>query len=145
MREHRHHGVPVRRVFGRNERGQSMVEFALILIPFLLIVIGLFDVGRAIYGYNTVANAAREGARVAIVNQTEAAVDAAAVESAVALKLTAADVQFVDCAVREKFCQVTVTVTWDYGAITPLIGDLFNPTISSSASMPVEVVNPPAP
>ena len=129
----------------RDRRGQSLVEFALILLPFLMILIGLFDAGRAIYGYNTVSNAAREAARVAIVNQTQAAVIQAAVDSAAGLGLTAADVDFDDCAVRQQFCILTVTVTWDYQPITPLIGDVFNPTISSSASMPVEVVNPPAP
>jgi len=49
--------------------GQALVEFALVLPVFLLIVFGVFDLGRAVYAYNTVANAAREGARVASVNQ----------------------------------------------------------------------------
>jgi Flp pilus assembly protein TadG len=145
MRDDRHHGEEVMRVSRRQRRGQSLVEFALILLPFLMILIGLFDAGRAIYGYNTVSNAAREAARVAIVDQTSATVVQAAIDSAAGLGLTAADVDFDDCAVREQFCTLTVTVTWNYQPITPLIGDMFNPTISSSASMPVEVVNPPAP
>lgn len=50
-------------------RGQALVEFALIIPVFLLIVVGLFDLGRAVFAYNTLTNAAREGARIAIVNQ----------------------------------------------------------------------------
>ena len=49
--------------------GQALVEFALVLPIFLLIVFGVFELGRAVFAYNTVANAAREGARVAAVNQ----------------------------------------------------------------------------
>jgi hypothetical protein len=49
--------------------GQSLVEFALVFPLLILFLFGLFDLGRAVYAYNTVANAAREGARVATVNQ----------------------------------------------------------------------------
>jgi Flp pilus assembly protein TadG len=121
----------------RGRRGQTLVEFALILLPFLMIVIGLFDVGRAIYGYNTVANAARSAARVAIVNQDLVDVERTAVESAAALRLQwtpgvgSTDVVFTTCATQ--YCFITVT---------PLISEVFNPTISSTATMPVEVVNP---
>ena len=48
--------------------GQSLVEFALVLPLFLTILIGMVDVGRAIWANNVVANAAREAARYAIVH-----------------------------------------------------------------------------
>jgi hypothetical protein len=51
------------------DRGQGLTEFALVIPIFLLIIIALFDLGRAVFAYNTLTNAAREGARVAIVNQ----------------------------------------------------------------------------
>ena len=47
-----------------------MVEFGLILPIFLLFVFGILDLGRAVYAYHTLNNAAREGARVAVVDQT---------------------------------------------------------------------------
>jgi Flp pilus assembly protein TadG len=50
-------------------RGQALVEFSLVIPIFLLLLISLFDLGRAVFAYNTLTNAAREGARVAIVNQ----------------------------------------------------------------------------
>lgn len=49
-------------------RGQSLVEFALLLPLMLLIVTGLFDVARAVWEENTLAYAAREGTRYAIVH-----------------------------------------------------------------------------
>ena len=47
------------------ERGQTLVEFALVLPIFLLVVFGLIDVGRAVYTNSTLSQAAREGARLA--------------------------------------------------------------------------------
>lgn len=48
--------------------GQSLVEFALLLPLMLLIITGLFDVARAVWEENTLAYAAREGTRYAIVH-----------------------------------------------------------------------------
>lgn len=51
-------------------RGQALVEFALVVPLFVIVVLGLFDLGRAVLYYSTVANASREAVRVAIVDQT---------------------------------------------------------------------------
>jgi Flp pilus assembly protein TadG len=56
------------RRFHRGEGAQSLVEFALILPIFLLLVTGLFDLARAVWQENTLAYAAREGTRYAIVH-----------------------------------------------------------------------------
>ena len=62
-------GRPRRSHAARREHGQGLTEFALVIPIFLLIIIALFDLGRAVFAYNTLTNAAREGARIAIVNQ----------------------------------------------------------------------------
>ena len=49
-------------------RGQALVEFALVLIPFLYLLMGVTDLGRGIYTNNAVAQAAREIARVTSVH-----------------------------------------------------------------------------
>lgn len=54
--------------FKRGENGQTLVEFALIIPLILLIVLGLFDLARAVWQENTLAYAAREGTRYAIVH-----------------------------------------------------------------------------
>jgi Flp pilus assembly protein TadG len=46
-------------------RGQGLVEFALVLPIFLVLVFGIIDGGRAIFAYNQMAQAARSVARVA--------------------------------------------------------------------------------
>lgn len=44
-------------------RGQSLVEFALVLIPLMLLILGVVQFGLIFNSYVTMTNAAREGAR----------------------------------------------------------------------------------
>jgi len=46
----------------RFECGQSMVEFALILVILLVLLSGIVDLGRAFYAYIIIRDAAQEGA-----------------------------------------------------------------------------------
>jgi hypothetical protein len=58
-----------RRPNRRSQLGQGLIEFALVLPVFIFVLVALFDLGRAVFAINTLGNAAREGARLAIVNQ----------------------------------------------------------------------------
>jgi len=49
----------------RRNKGQGMVELALTLPIFLMLVYGIFEVGRAIFMYSAVLNASRDAARYA--------------------------------------------------------------------------------
>lgn len=51
----------------RRDRGASAVEFAIVLPVLFLIVAGIVDFGRAYFTQIQLANAAREGARAAVV------------------------------------------------------------------------------
>jgi Flp pilus assembly protein TadG len=54
------------RLFARDRgRGQSLVEFALVLPIFMLIVFGIVDGGRVVFANNDMAQATRNVARVA--------------------------------------------------------------------------------
>jgi Flp pilus assembly protein TadG len=52
----------------RREEGQALVEFSLAILVFLVLLMGLFDLGRGIYQYNGVSEAASEIARVTSVH-----------------------------------------------------------------------------
>ncbi|NLF03178.1 MAG: pilus assembly protein [Anaerolineales bacterium] len=52
----------------RRQRGQSMVEFVLMLPILLIILLGLLDLGRLWYAYVAVTDAAAEGATYAAIN-----------------------------------------------------------------------------
>jgi TadE-like protein len=54
-------------------RGQSMVEFALIFPIFILLLVGMFDLGRVVWVNNTLATASREAARFAVVHGAKSA------------------------------------------------------------------------
>lgn len=53
----------------REEKGQSLVEFALVLLPLLLLVLGIIEFGWLFNGQITVTSAAREAARAAAVGE----------------------------------------------------------------------------
>ena len=55
----------------KHEDGQAMVEFALILPIFLLILCGILDFGWLFYNQLSLNNACREGARYAVVHTAE--------------------------------------------------------------------------
>lgn len=57
-----------RRILFRPVKGQSMVEFALLLPLLVLIFAGIFDLGRAFFASITITNSAREGARYGALN-----------------------------------------------------------------------------
>jgi Flp pilus assembly protein TadG len=59
----------------RQWAGQSLPEFALILPVLLLLLFGIVDLGRGVFAYNTIQNAANLGVRVAAVNQIETSPD----------------------------------------------------------------------
>lgn len=59
-----HRPVPFPPPAFTRERGQSIVEFALLLLPFLIVTIGIIEIGRAWSVKQAVTNAAREGSRI---------------------------------------------------------------------------------
>jgi len=50
------------------EKGQSLVEMALVVMIFLFLLFGILEFGRAVWTYNTIIQATRAGARWAVVN-----------------------------------------------------------------------------
>jgi Flp pilus assembly protein TadG len=58
------------------ERGNALVEFALVSTATLILMLGIIDFGRALYTYHLVANAARSGTRYAMVRGSTCTVSA---------------------------------------------------------------------
>lgn len=133
------------------QRGQGLVETALVLPVIVLIFMGIFDFGRAVFYYNAVSEAARNGSRVAIVNQTSADICQVVSERSIAITLPAT------CAANASAvgvwhssacpgidCQQTVRVNYEFTAITPIIGNIVGPiNLTSSSIVRVERSCPP--
>jgi Flp pilus assembly protein TadG len=143
-------------------RGQSMVEFAIVLPIITMVVLGLFDMGRAVFTYNTLAQAARQANRTAIVDQNTDRVKAMAVAAAPTIGLTSSNVTVcfktedstqTDCSspstdncsssVRIIGCLAIVTASLTYTPITPVVS-LFLPSIAltSTSVGPIDYVCP---
>ena len=56
--------------FHKNQKGQTLVEFALILPIIIIILFGITEFGRIFYSYLVITNAARQGARYGAVVET---------------------------------------------------------------------------
>lgn len=155
----------------RRSGGQSLVEFALVIPIIVLLVAAFVEIGRAVFAYNTIANAARQGARVAAVNQLEDVTDCDAsrpvedpfephwsirgcvLVAATTLGLTTDNISIaygpppattLTCdPVLHIGCIAAVTVTYDYSISTPFVSLLIEGfTMSQTSQMPVERVFP---
>ena len=137
------------RRLARGPRGQTMVEFALALPLLILLLVGVFDFGRAIFAYNTINNAAREAARLAIVDQTFADIRAEAAAAAAGLNIdpTTVQVDFRDSDTAAAGscndevntptvvgCIAVVRVPYNFDAATPLIGALVGSIVLNGES-----------
>jgi len=70
--------MTIRRVQRKREAGNAMLEGALVMTIFLMIMFGIIDFSRAVFAYNSVEFASREGARWASVRGTQSGQEATA-------------------------------------------------------------------
>jgi Flp pilus assembly protein TadG len=135
-----------------SRHGQALVEFALVFPVLVIIVLAMFDLGRGIFMYGTISNAAREGGRTAIVNQNVSDIAARAEAQATSLDFsgasgcsggtpsgpsgvcatfTLADMT-TPCSPTAPGCVATIVVKATFTPITPLIGNLVGPIAMTS-------------
>jgi Flp pilus assembly protein TadG len=126
-----------------SERGAELIEFAIVLPILMLLVAGIFDFGMMFRTFEAVTNAAREGARVAVLPGYEQNVD---VESRVNAYLNASGLNNANTVTSPNITVATsagtftarqVTVTYNYafvvlGGVAPLFGGSFG-TINLTA------------
>lgn len=139
------------RTLRRSEsRGQALVEFSLTVLIFLVLLMGIFDFGRAIYMYNGVAEAAREIARVTSVHPGATLGGSAQTLAVIATQKglipnlgnpTFACKNIDNAGVSTKCLppdhSVKVTISAVYTPVTPVLSFLGNITVSSSSTAKV--------
>lgn len=101
----------------KSEKGQSLVEYALVLPLLLLLIFGIVDFGRYFHASLTVDHAGREAARAASIGESD--VVGVAVRSGASIGLTAGHVQYSESA-EEGVVRIVYPVTF----ITPVIGTM---------------------
>jgi len=133
-----------------DERGQGLVEFSIAITVFLLLVMGTIDLGRAVYQFNGVSQAARELARVASVHPggtlgtSSEATSTLAAQRGLVPGLGTPSYTCIDIAGAAVSgpCNggnwVRVTISSSFIPVTPLAGLLGAVTLTSSASAKIE-------
>src|SRR6185436_6390332 len=132
---------------------QSLVEFALVFPILIVVIVAVFDVGRLVFAYNTITNAAREAARVGIIDQTLTTIQTEAIDQGTSLGLKTADVEVQFCNPAATVCNTTkptnldslvqVKITYSWTAITPIIGNIIGTkSVTATTRMPIERVFP---
>jgi hypothetical protein len=128
---------------------QALVEFALAIAVFMLLVLGTFDLARAYMAYTVIANAAREASRYGAVHVGEACWDTNSVRAGtnlavgldttlVKLTVVATGVAALPSACAPAVCTpaqppaslatlpyISVCGTYQFRSITPMVGALF--------------------
>ncbi len=139
----------------KRKRGQAMVEFALVLPIFMLVLSGILDFGFALYTRMTVINAAREGARAAVMvpanTDITTVAQAASISSAAGAGLTLSapavtcyqtsaspsSTTVIPCNTAVSGDTVSVAVSYTYHSFFPLsFGATFN--LGSTVQMVIE-------
>jgi Flp pilus assembly protein TadG len=122
-------------------RGQALVELALVLPIFLVLFMGVVDLGGAFFAYNSVTNAAREGTRLAVVNQDTSKITQRATQQSAIAQTPTLTIAFYQAAadgtpdttmpcptVGSSYiavgCLAVITFQATYHPITPVIGNI---------------------
>jgi Flp pilus assembly protein TadG len=118
---------------GGKELGQAVVEMALLLPSLLLIILGILDLGRAVYMRTTLSGAVREGCRVAIVStKTDTQIRLAVQNAAVGVTIPSGSITIAGS--RASGGVVAVSATVIFHPLTPLITQIAGDSITLSAS-----------
>lgn len=143
--------LALRRLRPSRQRGQELVEFAIVLPLLLIIVIGVMDLGRAFHASITVANASRAGARYAVSfgytnngatvtpneGEIRARVTQEAANSGIIIDPLLIDIECSTISCNKGTDSITVTVTYNFPLLfNSIIGTGFDMTHSTEMKIP---------
>ena len=108
--------------------GATAVETALVLVPCFMFVFGVFEYGRMLMAWNVLNNAAREGCRYALVNNTSTTI-AADTTTQVTNRMAGLN--------TSAFSSFSVSVTGTHGGVSTAVnnlvaGDLITVTVTGT-------------
>lgn len=109
----------------KSQRGQALVELALVLPILLMIIFGIMEFGRVFNAYLVITNAAREGSRQGVVGATDTQITNAVKTAAGTLDLNKLTVTITPSAAsRVRGAQMTVSVAYPVKIYTPIISSI---------------------
>jgi Flp pilus assembly protein TadG len=120
----------------RSERGDSMIEFAVVAIVLFMCIFGIMDCSRALYAYHLASYSAREATRYAMVRGSTWKTASCTTTSTFGCNATSANVQAYVKSIAPLAIDVsslTVTTTWPG---TELAGSATTCSIANGANSP---------
>ena len=134
----------------QDDSGQSLMEFAISMVIFIILLAGIVDFGRAFFTYMALRDAAQEGAVYGSVNPNdyEGIIERVKLVSSNPLNLSELNIEPViefggqPCSGYE----IEVSVTYNYRIIMPFLGTfLGRQEIPLTAKATDYIVRPPCP
>ncbi len=125
----------------RNEKGQSLVEFAILLPLLLLLLMGILEFGIMLNSYLTIHNSAREGARLGIVAGSNIEIKELIIKTSpnldadnLVVNITPSDGS------RKSGDTITVEVIYNYHVTIPIISNIIHnvAVLKAQTSMRIE-------
>jgi Flp pilus assembly protein TadG len=122
-----------------NDRGQSLVEFALVLPVLALLLMGIIDFGRIISAQLIISDAARDAARYASVGNVDTQVgqvissDTNTLGKTVSWNVSPSDSQ------RQSGDSVSVGVSYSVSIFDPLLAVILGKTYTVQSTMAMRV------
>ena len=124
----------------KNNRGQSIVELAILLPVLVMIMLGILQLGLVFNAYTMISNGAREGARTAAVGGDDSAVLVSTGANTSNLNADKLAVTITPSAgSRVSGDAVVVNISYDVDVIVPLIGGIIGNPIELNASSTMRV------
>lgn len=107
----------------RNDKGQSMVEMAIILPVLLLILFAIFEFGRILGAYMLVHDLARDGVRYGVVGMSDQSIKDHIMEHDSFLSISSDDINITP-SIRSLGSALTVGIDYEIEIITPIISSI---------------------
>ena len=123
----------------RNHKGQSLVEFAIILPLILLIVMGIAQFGLLFNSYLTVQNATREGARTGVVGGTNNEIRQSILTTSPFLKEENLTIHITPQDNRRTGETLTVQIIYNFPLQIPIINNIFGKTVQLNAQTSMRI------
>jgi hypothetical protein len=104
-----------------NHRGQSLVEMAMLLPAMLLLIVVTLDMGRGVYYYSVIYNAAREGARYGIIHPDDiSGIRDAVANLAIGINLQPEDVDVIPDPPDKNVNTIQINIEYPFELVTPI-------------------------
>ncbi|MGE5541720.1 MAG: TadE/TadG family type IV pilus assembly protein [Bacillota bacterium] len=109
----------------RGDRGQALVEMAIVLTVLLLLLTGIIEFGRILSAQLIVSHASREGARIGVLGKSDAEITARVLEAASALDESKIGVDVTPTqSERVRGAELRVEVSYLVDIVVPLLGEI---------------------